>query len=73
MLLKKAQFVIAFIMLNSCTLKRNHIVECDVIDTDFPKFQNFKCDNITFSDYVRVDEDMEGCEKLTDDGIIKTI
>lgn len=42
---------------------------------DFKKFdfKKFKCDNVTFSDYVTVDEDVEVCGKLSDDDIIKTI
>ena len=36
----------------------NHIEEFDNIDTDLPKFKKFKCDNVTFSDYVSVEEAM---------------
>ena len=33
----------------------NQIEERNTIDTDFPEFKKFKCDNVTFTDYVSVD------------------
>ena len=37
------------------------------------EFKTFKCDNGTFSDYVSIDEDMDLCEKLSDDDLVNTI
>ena len=54
----------------------NQIEECDTnvtINTDFPEFKKFNCENVAFTDYVSVDEDVEICGKLNNDEIIKTI
>ena len=48
----------------------NQIEECDTIDTDFPELKKFKCDNITFSNYVSLDEDVEVGGKLSDGGYL---
>ena len=56
--------------------ERNQIKEygTDVtIDTDFTEFKNFKYDNVTFTDYVSIDEDVEICGKLNNNEIIKII
>lgn len=39
--------------------KDNHIEEPGDLDIDFLEFKEFKCDKVTFSYYVKLDEDVE--------------
>ena len=53
--------------------EKNRIQECDNIGEDFPEIQKLKCDNFTFTVYLRVAENVKICVKLSYDNIIKTI
>lgn len=66
-------------MLLSCkihthrTYTPNHVEKWDDIDTEFNEFNKLKSDNVTFSNYTKINKYVEINGKLNDDDIIKTL